>query len=81
MRWYALYFGLGKTLQTISFLGFLSEFKGITGPHLVVVPFAVVENWIDEIRECCPTLHVVKFVGKQDQRVSQSKLGTIYLLL
>lgn len=27
--------GLGKTLQTISLLGYLHEYRGITGPHLV----------------------------------------------
>lgn len=29
--------GLGKTLQTISLLGYLREFRGITGPHMVRV--------------------------------------------
>ena len=27
--------GLGKTLQTISLLAYLREFRGITGPHMV----------------------------------------------
>ena len=30
--------GLGKTLQTISFLAYLKFNRGVEGPHLVVVP-------------------------------------------
>ena len=30
--------GLGKTLQSISLLGWVSEATGVTGPHLVLVP-------------------------------------------
>jgi len=30
--------GLGKTLQTISFLGYLKHIRGIPGPHLVIAP-------------------------------------------
>ena len=30
--------GLGKTLQSISLLGWLSEDRDITGPHIVLVP-------------------------------------------
>ena len=30
--------GLGKTLQTISLLAYLASYKGIWGPHLIVVP-------------------------------------------
>jgi hypothetical protein len=36
----ALYFrGLGKTIQTISFLGWLLFEEHIPGPYLVVVPY------------------------------------------
>ena len=37
--------GLGKTLQTIAFIAHLSEI-GETGPHLIVVPSATLENWL-----------------------------------
>ena len=30
--------GLGKTLQTISLIAYLKEFRGINGPHMVIVP-------------------------------------------
>ena len=30
--------GLGKTLQSISILGFMQEYRNVNGPHLVLVP-------------------------------------------
>eukprot|EP00961_Rhodomonas_salina_P041332 556575-Rhodomonas_salina.1 len=41
--------GLGKTLQTIAFLCALKE-AGLQGPHLVVTPLAVLQNWHNEIK-------------------------------
>ena len=40
-----LYQGLGKTLQTITFLAYLKYVRNISGPHLVVVPLSVLPNW------------------------------------
>ena len=37
--------GLGKTLQTISLLGYLAEQRAITGPHIVIVPKSTLGNW------------------------------------
>jgi len=34
--------GLGKTLQTISFLAYLREGRGVKGQHIVIVPKSVV---------------------------------------
>ena len=62
--------GLGKTLQTISLLGYLHEFRGISGPHMVIVPKSTLHNWINEFRKWCPVLRVKKFHGNQEQRVS-----------
>ena len=36
--------GLGKTLQTISLLAYLACYKGIWGPHLIVVSTACIVN-------------------------------------
>ena len=63
--------GLGKTLQTISLLGYLHEFRGITGPHLVIVPKSTLHNWINEFRKWCPVIRAVKFHGAKDDRVAQ----------
>ena len=61
--------GLGKTLQTISLLGYLSEFRGIKGPHLVIVPKSTLHNWMNEFKKWCPSLRPVKFHGNLEQGV------------
>eukprot|EP00936_MAST-01D_sp_MAST-1D-sp1_P000161 g161.t1 len=60
--------GLGKTLQSISLLAYLREFRGITGPHIVVVPKTTVGNWMREFRRWCPSINVVKLQGNKDER-------------
>lgn len=65
--------GLGKTLQTISFLGYLKHFRENTMPHIVIVPKSVITNWVNECNKWCPTLRVLKFHGNQEERVSISK--------
>ena len=49
--------GLGKTIQVISFFASLLE-HGEHGPHLVVVPAATLENWMQELKRFCPALNV-----------------------
>ena len=61
--------GLGKTLQTISLLGYLHEFRGIHGPPMVIVPKSTLHNWINEFRKWCPVIRAVKFHGNQEERV------------
>jgi SWI/SNF-related matrix-associated actin-dependent regulator of chromatin subfamily A member 5 len=63
--------GLGKTLQTISLLGYLLEFRGIRGPHMVIVPKSTLHNWLNEFRKWCPSLRAVKFHGNAEQRERQ----------
>lgn len=43
--------GLGKTLQTISLLAYLYESRGISGPHMVIVPKSTMGNWC--VIACC----------------------------
>jgi len=60
--------GLGKTLQTISLLAYLYEYRGIRGPHLVIVPKSTLHNWMSEFRRFCPTIRTVKFHGNAEAR-------------
>ncbi|MED6210150.1 putative ATP-dependent DNA helicase chr12 [Stylosanthes scabra] len=46
--------GLGKTIQTISLIAHLMEHKGVTGPHLIVAPKAVLPNWMNEFSTWVP---------------------------
>lgn len=55
--------GLGKTLQTISLLAYLHEYRGIRGPHLVLVPKSTLGNWINEFKKFCPIIRAIKFHG------------------
>lgn len=61
--------GLGKTLQTISLLGYLHEYRGITGPHMVIVPKSTLGNWMNEFKRWCPMLRATKFIGNAEERV------------
>jgi hypothetical protein len=38
----------GKTIQTLGFLAKLKE-SGFSGPHLIVTPLAVLQNWHNEV--------------------------------
>lgn len=59
--------GLGKTCQVIAFLAHLRE-RGVSGPHLVVVPSSTLENWLREFAMFCPTLSVMPYYAGQDVR-------------
>lgn len=61
--------GLGKTLQTISFLGYLKHIRGINGPHLVVVPKSTLHNWKSEFSKWIPEFNAFVFHGDKDTRV------------
>ena len=60
--------GLGKTLQSISLLAYLREARGVTGPHMVVVPKSVCSNWMREFARWCPSIRTVKLQGGKDER-------------
>lgn len=60
--------GLGKTLQTISLLSYLAAYKGIWGPHLIVVPTSCIVNWEVEIKRFCPAFKVLCYYGSAKRR-------------
>lgn len=60
--------GLGKTLQVISFLSYLRYERGITGPHLIVVPLSVMSAWMTEFRRWSPGFRVVRYHGPLAER-------------
>ncbi|MDO4937775.1 MAG: DEAD/DEAH box helicase, partial [Sutterellaceae bacterium] len=62
--------GLGKTVQTIAFL--LEQAK--KGPALVVVPTAVVGNWVDELKRFSPSLNPVVYTWETKE--ARAKLLT-----
>lgn len=60
--------GLGKTIQTISLIAYLIENKGVTGPHLIVAPKAVLPNWVNEFATWAPSITAVLYDGRQEER-------------
>ncbi|KAL7144672.1 hypothetical protein ABFS83_07G028500 [Erythranthe nasuta] len=60
--------GLGKTIQTIALIAYLIENKGVTGPHLIVAPKAVLPNWVNEFMTWAPSISAVLYDGRLDER-------------
>lgn len=64
--------GLGKTVQTISFLSWLkytvTEKNETLYPHLVIAPASVLANWEREFKKFAPRLNVVKYHGSMAER-------------
>ncbi|KAL5572892.1 hypothetical protein UlMin_022489 [Ulmus minor] len=60
--------GLGKTVQVMALIAYLMEFKGNYGPHLIIVPNAVLVNWKSEFLNWLPSVSCIFYVGGKDQR-------------
>jgi SWI/SNF-related matrix-associated actin-dependent regulator of chromatin subfamily A member 5 len=60
--------GLGKTLQTISFLSYLKHNRDTPGPHLIVVPKSTLQNWAREFERWTPDFNVVILTGSKEER-------------
>lgn len=59
--------GLGKTLQTISFLAHLRS-KSITQKFLILAPLSTLANWVKEVKRFCPDFPVMLFHGDKEKR-------------
>jgi SWI/SNF-related matrix-associated actin-dependent regulator of chromatin subfamily A member 5 len=68
---------LGKTLQAISILAYLKQFCGINGPHLILTPLSTLGNWVRECERWCPSIKVVKFHGKKEERKQMISDGVL----
>ncbi|XP_020691203.1 protein CHROMATIN REMODELING 19 isoform X2 [Dendrobium catenatum] len=55
--------GLGKTVQAVTYLTLLKHLNDDPGPHLIVCPASVLENWERELKRWCPTFSVILFHG------------------
>ncbi|KAK3284386.1 hypothetical protein CYMTET_7961 [Cymbomonas tetramitiformis] len=60
--------GLGKTIQTLSFLATLKLKHKLPGPHLVITPLAVLQNWVNELKRFTPDLTHCKIQGSKQER-------------
>ncbi|CAN0302261.1 unnamed protein product [Bubo scandiacus] len=55
--------GLGKTIQTISFLNYLFHEHQLYGPFLLVVPLSTLTSWQREIQTWAPQMNSVVYLG------------------
>ena len=55
--------GLGKTIQTISFLSYLHHHHQLYGPFLLVVPLSTLTSWQREFETWAPDMNVVVYIG------------------
>ena len=60
--------GLGKTVQVMALIAHLMERKGNFGPHLIIVPNAVMVNWKAELTQWLPACRCVYYVGGKEER-------------
>jgi SNF2 family DNA or RNA helicase len=61
--------GLGKTIQTITFLYSLYKEGHTRGPFLIAVPLSTLINWEREFALWAPEFYVVSYVGDKDSRM------------
>ncbi|CAI7908530.1 unnamed protein product [Closterium sp. NIES-54] len=60
----------------MALLAYLMEHKSNYGPHLIIVPNAVLVNWKAELHAWLPSLSAVFYVGGKDQRAKlYTKVG------
>ncbi|KAK3143966.1 hypothetical protein QOZ80_4AG0307200 [Eleusine coracana subsp. coracana] len=55
--------GLGKTVQAVTYLTLLRHLYDDPGPHLIVCPASVLENWERELKKWCPSFSIIMFHG------------------
>lgn len=56
------------SLQVMALLAYLYEFKQNYGPHLIIVPNAVIVNWKAELHTWLPDFRCVYYTGSKDER-------------
>lgn len=60
--------GLGKTVQSVSFLNYLFHERQQFGPFLVVVPLSTIPAWQQQFKYWAPDMNVICYMGKRDSR-------------
>lgn len=51
--------------QAVAFLALLKHLDRDPGPHLLVAPASLLENWLREIKKWCPAFTVVLYHGNE----------------
>ncbi|WP_419392701.1 DEAD/DEAH box helicase [Cytobacillus praedii] len=69
--------GLGKTIQVITFLLHQKK-RNKVKPTLVVLPIALIENWVEEVNKFAPSLSHSLYIHKGSSRLRSSDLISRY---
>lgn len=69
--------GLGKMLQTISFLVYLCEDVDSWGPFLVLSKKPTLHNWSQKVTKFCSALKLLSYWGHKNDRNELEKIGVI----
>jgi SNF2 family DNA or RNA helicase len=72
--------GLGKTIQVITFLLHQKQRQKLK-PTLLVLPIALIENWIEEIHKFAPDLAGSMYIHKGSGRLKSSEMISQYDLV
>ncbi len=64
----------GLLLQVMALIAYLMEHKNNYGPHLIIVPNAVMVNWKAELTAWLPSAKCVYYVGHKDDRARKFNL-------
>lgn len=72
--------GLGKTIQVISFL-LHQQARQKLKPTLLVLPIALIENWVEEIKKFAPSLSNSIYIHRGSGRVKSSQVISEYDLV
>ena len=54
--------------QVMALVAHLMQHKNNYGPHLIIVPNAVMVNWKSELTQWLPSVRCVYYVGHKDER-------------
>lgn len=71
--------GLGKTIQTISFLSYLFHQHQLYGPFIVVVPLSTLTSWQREFETWAPDMNVVVYLGDVMSRKTVGRICRCFL--
>lgn len=44
------------------------HYRHIAGPHIVIVPKSILQNWMNEFKKWCPSVRAVCLIGDQNAR-------------
>lgn len=71
--------GLGKTVQSVSFLSYLFHTQQQYGPFLVVVPLSTITAWQMQFRIWAPALNVICYMGSAKSRavIRETEFGPL----